>query len=173
MDFWNLIATSKAQTADVEAQADWLIEHLVKDFKVKEIFEYQRELEKAVHSLSTAKMWLAAEFLMAIDDEEELDERFPGFCAWVVAQGKEVVERAIENPDDLADLLEINEEGEFVCECEMMLYVADNAYEMKTGEEDFYDKYDDQDVIFEIAGDFPAEVDFEQIFPKISAKLLG
>lgn len=167
--FWQFIEEAKQKTPDVEAQCDWMIDNMVQ-LSVKDMIRYQQMFEKKMEDLSFAKLWLAAQYILDSETEEDMEERYPYFSAWIIAQGQEVFEKTKENPDNLAAFLSKNEEGEFVCECEMMLYIADNAYEMKTGEEDFYEKFEGEP-FFEIIGDFPEdEVDFEEMFPMIAAK---
>ncbi len=170
--FWQLIAEAKEKTNDVEAQVEALVQILMKR-PVKEIIGFQKIFEQKLESMCEAKLFAAAYYIMAIDEEEENesdDDRFSYFCAWLLAQGQEIVEKAIADPDSLADILEVNDEGECICECEMMLYVADNAYEMKTGDEDFYEKFQ-SDPIFELRGELEEGADYESLFPKLVALL--
>lgn len=170
--FWQLIDEAKAKTTNVEDQAEELVQILIKR-TVKEIIGFQKVFETQLEALCEAKLFAAAYYIMAIDEEEEEDEeddRFSYFCAWLIAQGKEVTQKAIENPDSLADILTVNEDGECICECEMMLYVADNAYEMKTGNEDFYEKFE-SDPIFELRGEIEEDAEYSVLFPKLVALL--
>lgn len=169
--FWQLIEEAKAKTTNVEDQVEELVQILIKR-TVKEIIGFQKIFESKLESLCEAKLFAAAYYIMAIDEEEEDEDedRFSYFCAWLIAQGKEITEKAIENPDLLAEILTVDEEGECVCECEMMLYVADNAYEMKTGNEDFYEKFE-SDPIFELRGEIAEDAEYSVLFPKLVALL--
>src|SRR5882672_4855014 len=57
------------------------------------------------------------------------DDGFEYFRAWLIAQGRQPFEMALEDPDTLATL--VNPEGEL----EEFMYLARQAYEEKTGEE--------------------------------------
>lgn len=166
--FWQMIADAKAKTSNVEDQVEELVQTLMKR-PVKEIIAFQKIFEAKLEAMCEAKLFAAAHYIMAIDDEddsEENEDRFSYFCAWLIAQGKEIAEKAIENPDSLADVLEIDANSEPICESEMMLYVADNAYEMKTGDEDFYDKFE-SDPIFELRGELEEGAEYATLFPKL------
>jgi hypothetical protein len=58
------------------------------------------------------------------------DDGFDYFRGWLLTQGRQVYEAALQNPDSLAEV--VDEED---LECEEMLYVASHAYEEVTGEE--------------------------------------
>lgn len=170
--FWQLIADSKNKTNDIEEQAEELVQILMKR-SVKDIIGFQKIFEAQLETMCEAKLYAAAYYIMAIDEEEENEEdedRFSYFCAWLIGQGEEIAKKAIADPDTLAEILEVNEDGECICECEMMLYVADNAYEMKTGEEDFYDKFESEP-IFELRGELEEGADYATLFPKLVALL--
>lgn len=165
--FWEIIAHGLQTANDTEEQADLIIETLIKS-PVKDIVEFQRILEKQWEKCSTAKLYAACRFILDISDEEEADDRFPNFCGWVLSLGKEAFHAAIENPDSLAPFLKKNEEGDFICECEMMMFLADNAYEMKTGEEDFYEKFDSE-LDYEMQGEELDKKEYAAAFPAIAA----
>jgi hypothetical protein len=71
------------------------------------------------------------------------DDSFDYFRAWLIAQGKDVFESAIRDPETLIPTLEKLEEGEYP-EREDLLFVACIAYVKKTGldEEHYYDLFE-------------------------------
>ncbi len=168
--FWEIIDEARLKAEDMDEQMDLLIESLLKK-SVKEIISYQGHFEMQMERLSNVPLWLAGQYIMGIDDTE-LEEQFPYLCAWVITQGKEAVASVIENADNIAPFLTKDQStGKWNCECEMMLYIADNAYEMKTGNEDFYELFESEP-FFEIKGEFPdSPIDFVLMFPKISVTL--
>lgn len=170
-EFWKIIENAKNETPDVEAQIDCIIEVLLKK-SVKDMIAYQNHFEAQMEKLSNVSIWLAGEYIMNITDETEMEERFPYFCAWIITLGKEALEAVVENTDNIASFIEKDgQTEEWICECEMMLYVADNAYEMKTGKEDFYEQFE-AEPFFEIKGDFPDTTpDYVLMFPNISHKI--
>jgi hypothetical protein len=66
------------------------------------------------------------------------DDGFEYFRGWLIAQGRDVFERSVADPDSLADhpaVIEGAEEGEAGVECEDILGVAWTAYRVATGED--------------------------------------
>ncbi|HWS37456.1 MAG TPA: DUF4240 domain-containing protein [Actinoplanes sp.] len=63
------------------------------------------------------------------------DDGFEYFRGWLLAQGREVFERAVADPDSLADLPVIREgaEEDLDLECEDMIGVVADAYHALTG----------------------------------------
>jgi len=57
------------------------------------------------------------------------DDAFTDFRAWLIGQGKGVYENALTNPESLIDYVE---PGQNIV-AEVLLYVAAEAYEVKTG----------------------------------------
>jgi hypothetical protein len=65
------------------------------------------------------------------------DDGFEYFRGWLIAQGREVFERSVADPDSLADhstIIATAEDGEDGIECEDVLGVAWSAYRAATGE---------------------------------------
>jgi hypothetical protein len=60
------------------------------------------------------------------------DDGFVYFRAWLIMQGRDVYEKALTNPDSLADICREPDEE---IECEDVLYVAGELFEEKTGTE--------------------------------------
>ena len=60
------------------------------------------------------------------------DDGFEYFGAWLVAQGESYFERALTNPASAVDRIEPGTEEETGW-CESLLYVADRAYEARSG----------------------------------------
>ena len=63
------------------------------------------------------------------------DDGFDYFRGWLIAQGRSVFERALVNPDSLAELQSFEGNDELP-ELEKMLYVARFAYQKKTGRDE-------------------------------------
>jgi hypothetical protein len=65
------------------------------------------------------------------------DDGFDYFRGWLIAQGREVYERIVADPDALADLpvIQAKAPNAYPVECEDTLYVASKAYRAATGEE--------------------------------------
>ena len=89
---------------------------------------------------------------------------FVYFRAWLVMQGRELFERALADPDSLADLCGDPEED---YECEDVLYVARELYEEKTGSEMPYHGTIDA-VSSGPAGERWEEDDLEALLPRLT-----
>ncbi|GEA86899.1 DUF4240 domain-containing protein [Cellulomonas cellasea] len=104
------------------------------------------------------------------------DDGFDYFLGWLVAQGREVFERAAQDPDSLADVVDEDTEAE----CEDMLAAAWDAYEELTGEEfpedEEADEDGDDDADDEPAAepfwDFDDEAEMRIRYPRLAAMFL-
>jgi hypothetical protein len=110
--FWSMVEAAKeASGGDVRRQAALLIARL-RQLPLLEIVEFQRTLQ-AVHAQSfRADLWDAA----AIITQWESNDKF--FCSedsfmfrgWLVAQGRQIYDAAIADPDSLADYPELGDD---------------------------------------------------------------
>lgn len=101
------------------------------------ILAFNRHFRVYMAKAYTSSLWAAA----YIVNGGCSDDCFDYFRAWLIAQGNEVYENAVANPDSLiliADQIE-NEEGG--CELEAFIYVPERAYEVKTQRDDFFEVY--------------------------------
>lgn len=134
-EFWNLIERAKHKAfRDVEEQAEILIE-ILSERPLEDIIEFGRIFEY-FHALSyKSDLWAAAYIIQGGCS----DDMFDYFRAWLIAQGKDVFENAMENPETLTRVISVEEAEEIDAEC--ILYVADEAYQRKTGNnmEEFLD----------------------------------
>ena len=68
------------------------------------------------------------------------DDGFEYFIGWLVAQGREAFERAVADPDSLADLVDESTDAE----CEDLMGAPREAYETLTGSSDIEDGTDSE-----------------------------
>jgi len=125
--FWLIIDEARNSTTKVTEIPNWLINFL-KQKPVSDIRDFkEREMELRVGARD-ALLWIAAALMMGGCG----DDKFDDFRGWLICQGRSVYERALDNPDILADLGQC--EGEHG---EPLLFsfgsVAVEAYEAKTG----------------------------------------
>lgn len=124
--FWKIIQTTKEQSAgDYEQQILLLKDELLK-LDSQEIIEFDNRFRTVRGELYQWDLWAAAYIMNGGCS----DDCFSDFRGWLIAQGKEVVTKALNHIEFLAELDNINN-GDW----EGFSYVIPEAYEQKTGAE--------------------------------------
>src|SRR6266496_6748405 len=120
--FWQLIADSKQPSAgDSDAQVAALQERL-QSLPESEIVEFDSLLHVQLDRSYHRDLWAAAYIINGGCS----DDGFDYFRAWLIAQGQEVFERALQDPESLVEVAEPE------VELELFLYASIVAYEAKT-----------------------------------------
>lgn len=128
--FWELIDEARsAPNSNFETQCVTLTELLTEHSK-EDIIAFEHMLREKIEEASSFRM-MAATFLVCSFIS---DDTYEDFRAWLVGQGKNDFNKAIRNPDDIADMLSKHEARELGGE--FMLFVAVNAYLEKTESDD-------------------------------------
>ena len=123
-EFWNLIdKTRSSGGGDHHKQAKLLVDELAKRSEV-EILDYQEILDDLQDEAYIAELWEVAYIL----DMGCGDDGFMDFRAWLIGQGKDVFDKALADPESLVDYVEVGQNTK----SESLLYVAQDAYELKT-----------------------------------------
>ncbi|WP_079508924.1 DUF4240 domain-containing protein [Mesobacillus jeotgali] len=152
--FWELLETAKQKGEDPDEQVEWLVNHLSKR-PVKEIVLFDYYFNQNYYKSYTSDLWAAAYIIMG----GASDDSFDYFRAWLLYQGKDAYESAIQDPERIIPHLKMLEEEEEVPQLEDLLSVASIAYEEKTGldYDDYYDLY------VQLTGDqhIPPEIEFD------------
>ncbi|MFG2473403.1 DUF4240 domain-containing protein [Streptomyces fagopyri] len=127
-EFWELVDTTReAVEGDPEDHADLLVERLVqRDPDV--VLDFARHFEARYNRAYRWDVWGAAWVLL----DGASDDAFDFFRCWLIAQGREVFEGAMHDPDALAELLDDFDE-DLDGDGEELGYAADEAYEQLTG----------------------------------------
>jgi hypothetical protein len=125
--FWELIERAKQEAnGSIEKQTAILID-ILSSFELKDIIEfwdlYVQKQNEAYHNL----LWDACEFITCGGGEQN----FLDFRAWLIAQGKDVFTKALDNPDSLHEILD--SENREDARYELFSYIAARAYRTKTG----------------------------------------
>jgi hypothetical protein len=129
--FWQLIEEANEQSeSDLEKQVSLLVEKLT-ELTVEEILDFDRIFNEMFVLSHSAELWSAA-YLINGDCTEDSFDYFRG---WLIAQGRDVFELALKDPEVFAEVVNNDIAGDI--ECEAMLYVAGTAYENKTQKDDF------------------------------------
>jgi TPR repeat protein len=120
--FWQLITESKlAADGDANTQVANL-EAVLKLLPEADIVEFDRLLHGHLNRSYTRDLWAAAYIINGGCS----DDGFDYFRAWLVAQGKDVFENALVNPESLIDVAQPN------AELETLMYAPIKAYEART-----------------------------------------
>ncbi len=90
-----------------------------------EILDYESILYKLMDEAYIAELWDLA-FVVNLGCG---DDSFMDFRVWLIGQGMDVYSRALVDPESLVDLVGLRDETF----AEALLYVAQKAYELKTG----------------------------------------
>jgi Protein of unknown function (DUF4240) len=139
-----LIHDSSVAASGQRERSEWLTRRLA-GLPVQEIIEFELQLAAQRKRVDTWLMWGAARIIMKGWCS---DDGFFYFQPWLVGLGQETFEQVADNPDSLADVPHIHRlagrptsdwsDDEWP-EWELLNYVARNAYERATGEEDGLD----------------------------------
>ena len=123
-EFWRIVDDARSGAADDEEFLE-AVESRLRALKSDELVEFEghfAELRAASYSWDLR----GAAYLM---NGGCSDDGFEYFRAWLIAQGREIFETALKEPDTLAALA--SPEGEL----EDFLYAASGPYEDETGEQ--------------------------------------
>ncbi len=124
--FWSLIEKSMVADDDQETQLHALYEAL-DQLGADGIEAFERAFQVELKRSFTWDLWGAAYVIHG----GASDDGFEYFQRWLIAQGRDVFETALENPDELADIIPDAMEGP--CEFEEFAYVAMDVWSKKTG----------------------------------------
>lgn len=134
-ELWDLVETARDE-ADNPDDADAVAERLTRllaEAQPETIEGFDVALGGLIAESYRTDLWAAAYLI----NGGASDDAFDYFRGWLVAQGRDVYEAALAEPDTLADHPVVQAamaDGEEL-ECEGMLEVAWEAYDAATGEE--------------------------------------
>jgi len=169
--FWKLIEAAHRQVADptdawaVAARAVALLSARPHD----EILAAHQDLWGLMADSYRSPLWAAAYVINGGCS----DDGFEYFRGWLIAQGREVYERIVPDPDTLADLPVIQAKAPrtWPFECEDTLHIALQAYRAATGEEvpprTFTIRYPELDPAWDF--DFDDRTEMTRRLPRLSA----
>jgi hypothetical protein len=126
--FWKLIDTSRRGLEVPDEQRDRLV-RLLEQLPEADIVAFDRLLQARMSETYRWDLWAVA----YIANGGCSDDGFEYFCAWLVAQGQKYWEAALADPAAAAKRIVPGEPAEF----ELMLAVAEDAWEARGGEGDF------------------------------------
>jgi Protein of unknown function (DUF4240) len=124
--FWSLI--DKTIPADGDQEAQLLALHDVLDqLGIEEIESFEAAFQNQIGRAYTWDLWDAAHVIHGGFS----DDGFEYFQRWLIAQGRDLFETALESPDELAEI--IPDAMQDTCEFEDFVYVAMDVWTRKTG----------------------------------------
>ncbi|MFD2683992.1 DUF4240 domain-containing protein [Streptomyces phyllanthi] len=133
--FWTLVDDARRQVAD-PTDGETVAERataLLATRPAAEIVSADRAFWGLMADSYRAPLWAAAYTINGGCS----DDGFDYFRGWLILQGREVFERAVADPDTLAELPQVREAAEEWDEmdCERALAIAWDAYRKATGED--------------------------------------
>lgn len=125
-EFWSIITDARNQSTTNHELAQYVIRTL-EARNIESILGFDYWFSKFHYGSYNGDLWCAAYVAMGGCS----DDGFDYFRAWLISQGKEVFEAAMDDPDTLVSALE--SAGEDTPENEALLVATARAYETKTG----------------------------------------
>lgn len=164
-EFWNLIERArKNSSGDIDEQASIITSMLAKR-TVDDILEFGRIFESYHNKSYTSELWAAAYIIQGGCS----DDGFDYFRGWLISRGKDVFEKALDDPASLGRSITVDQASEIDGEC--MLGIASSAYEEKTSKDDYYEMLGATDPRLEIQMTWTEErEDLEKLFPTLVKK---
>lgn len=127
--FWSLIDAGRAEAGhDIGVHLESL-EAALSRCTPEELVEFQGILDNYLAKTYTWELWAAG----YIVNGGCSDDGFAYFRAWLISQGENAVDRALDDPESIAAL--VPNDGGWDAEFEELLSVARQIYEEKTGME--------------------------------------
>jgi len=132
-DFWAVIDRA---TADRPGSPGEVAKRAIADLATcdpDEIVAWGRHLDKVMIASGKEDLWAAAYLINGGCS----DDGFDAFRGWLIAHGREVLARAVREPDSLADLPTVQAAADTgaVFEAEEVLSIAEEAYGQVAGGE--------------------------------------
>lgn len=160
-EFWSLVESARRDAGDnTDARVDALKNQLA-PLDLDAIQEFQHHYDRMIHRANRWNLWGAA-YLM---NGGCSDDCFRYFCHWLISEGRETFERALADPDSLAELPRRD-----YFELESFAYVALEVYENKGGGEL------ERDFTIELAateGAMWSEEELPSLLPRLAEKYAG
>jgi hypothetical protein len=128
-DFWALVnQTNRSSNGDMDTQLQRMIDRLA-ELAREEIIDCERIILELVRLSFRADLWDACN-IMTCEPSESVFAEFQG---WLIAQGQAIYEDALDNPETLADSVNVNDRENIIDG--RLRDVASEAYYRKLGED--------------------------------------
>ena len=123
-DFWRLISEAK-KIANNQYERPKALYSLLNEYEPKYLEKFSEIYREKLNEAYSWPLWGAAYIINGGCS----DDCFDYFRDWLISEGQDIYEKALENPESLADLPAIEE-----AELEDFRYVVDEVYENKMGQ---------------------------------------
>ena len=164
-DFWRLIEDAHVNAKGNSEQQYRLIDEQLGNSPASEIIDFETILKEQLRRADQFKMMEAA-FIVA---SYVSDDTFEDFRAWLISLGKEKFERALDDPESIADLLTREQALEITGDG--LVTAAFMAYKKVTKTEDLYEHVEMQPDP-EYPFDWPETIEqYQAKYPRLFAKL--
>lgn len=157
--FWTLIEEARNAANDISDVAPALGERLT-DLSAEQIVAFKRHQSQLMDEAYRWDLWAVAYIINGGCS----DDGFAYFRAWLMANGRCRWDAAMRTPEAVGEWAQ-DEEANY----EDMLFVADAAYEAKTGDRFPYDELPDR-YPEEPAGEEWEEDELEELYPSLYGK---
>jgi hypothetical protein len=125
--FWAMVEAAKAAAGGDSHRQAALLDLDLRRRPLAEIVAFAVILDRLLAQSKRIELWGAADLIV----NQCSEDGFEYFRCWLVAQGRDVYEAALADPDWLAGYPGLGD-GTDVC-CEAIWYVAEQAHEARTG----------------------------------------
>lgn len=126
--FWQLIKKTRIKNDwQGQRQAELLIQELVQ-LSIQDIIDFENIFNNFWGRADRGDIDDVGQFIVSYGDSGWKD-----FRGWLIGQGQQTYEKVLADPDWLAEIISI--ENRFEIQAELLLYVGQNAYEIKMGDE--------------------------------------
>jgi hypothetical protein len=163
--YWNIINdAAKFCNGNPDNKLDSIEKGLDFFLSPEEIVEFEIFLRERIIECDHYHIMAAAKIIEGYVS----DDSYLYFRCWLISQGRDVYEKAIENPDSIAAIIHKDETPEF----EGLLSVANKVYKAKTGKEMNYDMFGDMGLDYDFnppptKGEDWTEEDLPKICPRL------
>ncbi|WP_313376893.1 DUF4240 domain-containing protein [Chishuiella sp.] len=124
--FWQIIEDSLDESNNLQEQK-YSVAKQLNNLVAEDIIGFQLRLENYLCSLHTPEIWCAA----CIMNDDTDPKHFYYFKNWIVSQGRELYEKAVNNPDDLSFYFEEGFNDDDLYEFEGFNEITDEIFRVK------------------------------------------
>lgn len=125
-EYWDLVESCRP--ADSPDELATAVKDKLCNMPLEQVLAFDQVQQELMQESYTWRLWGAAYLINGGCS----DDGFDYFRGWLITQGRDTFERALADPETLADL-DIDPEDSY-CECENMVSAAFSAYYSRTGE---------------------------------------